>query len=647
MATTPPDGINMATAPLTAGSISNADFRLLVDAVTDYAIFLMDATGHVLSWNKGAQKVKGYTQAEVVGKHFSMFYPQDLLDRQWPQHELKIATETGRFEDEGWRLRKDGTRFWANVIITRLSGPGGEHRGFSKITRDLSERRSQEELLRMSEERFRLLVEGVKDYAIFMLDQQGHVMSWNAGAQQNKGYTASEIIGKHFSVFYPPDLIASGWPANELKLALRNGQLEDEGWRLRKDGTRFWANVTITALHDEQGLHRGFAKVTRDMTERRRVSELEDEGRQMTTFLAMLGHELRNPLAPISNAVALLERDDTRSKTVELTRGIISRQVRQLNRLVDDLLDVSRITSGKINLESKPVRLREVIAEAVEASRPLIEGHAHRFDVDAGATDSWVLGDKARLVQVLCNLLNNAAKFTPNEGRLALRMTRQDGLVELSVSDNGPGIRTENLQNIFNLFVQGEQDVARSHGGLGLGLSLVQQLVRMHGGDVGAYSKGVAGEGSEFVIRLPAIAAPADVDDGQPQGRTDASGRGMVLVVDDNQDAADTMVMVLDSLGYRADAVYDGLAAVDKIKADRPQLVLLDIGLPGISGIEVAKRVRAEVLNPPALVALTGYGQASDREASLTVGFRAHMTKPVDIEELVTMLEDMLPAPKD
>ncbi|MES2508497.1 MAG: PAS domain S-box protein [Pseudomonadota bacterium] len=645
MATPPSHGTAPSSAPLTAGSISDADFRLLVDAVTDYAIFLMDSSGHVLSWNRGAEKLKGYTQQEVVGKHFSMFYPQELLDRNWPAHELEVAVQTGRFEDEGWRLRKDGTRFWANVIITRLSGPGGEHRGFSKITRDLTERRGHEELLRLSEERFRLLVEGVKDYAIFMLDPDGHVMSWNAGAQKNKGYTAAEIIGKHFSVFYPPDLIASGWPVQELKLALQNGQMEDEGWRLRKDGTRFWANVTLTALHDEQGRHRGFAKVTRDMTDRRRVTELEDEGRQMTTFLAMLGHELRNPLAPISNAVALLERDASGSKTVELTRGIISRQVRQLNRLVDDLLDVSRITSGKIKLESKPVRLRDVIAEAVEASRPLIESRSHRFEVDVTTQDAWVLGDKARLVQVVCNLLNNAAKFTPDNGKLALRLSLQAGLVELSVSDNGAGIKTENLHNIFNLFVQGEQDISRAHGGLGLGLSLVQQLVRMHGGDVGAYSKGVAGEGSEFVIRLPAITAPADGGVEPAHDRKDASGRGAVLVVDDNLDAADTMVLVLESLGYRANAVYDGLDAVEKIKAERPQLVLLDIGLPGISGLEVAKRVRAALLHPPVLVALTGYGQASDREASLAVGFKAHMTKPIDVEELITLLENVLPLP--
>jgi PAS domain S-box-containing protein len=295
--------------PLGSRPLTDADYRLMVDAASDYAIFALDLDGFIRSWNAGARKLKGYEADEVIGRHFSMFYPQELKDRHWPQHELAEALKVGRFEDEGWRIRKDGTRFWANIIITRLLGPGGELRGFSKITRDLSERRRQEELLRNSEERFRLLVESVKDYAIFMLDPSGHVVSWNPGAENNKGYKAAEIIGKHFSVFYPEELAHTGAPELELETALKKGRYRDEGWRVRKDGSRYWAGVVLTAIYDELGRHRGFAKVTRDLTESRKISALEDEGRRILQFIAMLGHELRNPLAPMTNAVALMRRE--------------------------------------------------------------------------------------------------------------------------------------------------------------------------------------------------------------------------------------------------------------------------------------------------------------------------------------------------
>jgi len=243
--------------------------RLLVESVRDYAIFALDPNGYILSWNPGAERFKGYTAAEVIGKHFSIFYPADKIAEGFPDYELREAARSGRFEDEGWRIRKDGSRFWANVVITALRGPTGELVGFAKVTRDLTGRREAEESLRLSEERFRLLVEVVKDYAIFMLDPTGHIATWNEGAQRIKGYTADEIIGTHFSIFYPPEKVAEGFPDYELREAARVGRFEDEGWRVRKDGTRFWANVVITALRNRSGDLIGFGKVTRDLTERR------------------------------------------------------------------------------------------------------------------------------------------------------------------------------------------------------------------------------------------------------------------------------------------------------------------------------------------------------------------------------------------
>ena len=255
--------------------------RLLVESVEDYAIFALDVNGNILSWNAGAQRIKGYTADEAVGRHFSMFYPPERVAEKFPDFELKEAARTGRFEDEGWRIRKDGSRFWANVVITALHNAEGKLVGYAKVTRDLSERRKAEEALRISEERFRLLVQGVKDYAIFGLDPTGHVSTWNEGAQRIKGYTADEIIGKHFSVFYPPEDIASGKPERELEIATRTGRYEEEGFRVRKDGKRIWASVLITALRNSDGALIGFAKVTRDLTERRAAEEkaLEDARR--------------------------------------------------------------------------------------------------------------------------------------------------------------------------------------------------------------------------------------------------------------------------------------------------------------------------------------------------------------------------------
>ncbi|WP_290055850.1 PAS domain-containing sensor histidine kinase [Amycolatopsis solani] len=255
-------------------------FRLLVQGVLDYAIFMLDRQGRISSWNAGAERIKGYPAEEIIGQHFSVFYPPEDVAAGKPAWELEVAAAEGRLEDEGWRVRKDGTRFWANVVITALYDDRGLLKGFGKVTRDVTDRRAAEVALRESEERFRLLVQSVVDYAIFVLDPAGRISSWNAGAERIKGYSAEEIIGQHFSVFYPAEDVAAGKPAWELEVAAAEGRLEDEGWRVRKDGTRFWANVVITALYDDRGRLQGFGKVTRDMTERRNAERaLRDRGR--------------------------------------------------------------------------------------------------------------------------------------------------------------------------------------------------------------------------------------------------------------------------------------------------------------------------------------------------------------------------------
>jgi PAS domain S-box-containing protein len=631
--------------------LSEERFRMLVEGVHDYAIFLLDPQGHVASWNAGAERLKQYRADEIIGKHISTFYPAEALANDWPNTELRAAARDGRFEDEGWRVRKDGTQFWANVVITAMRDPSGELVGFSKITRDLTERRRQEQEVRHSEERFRLMVEAVQDYAIFMLDPDGRVASWNAGAERIKGYLPSEILGQHFSQFYPPERVAAGWPEHELAVARATGRFEDEGWRVRKDGSRFWANVVITAVHDQTGELRGFTKVTRDLTERRRIETLEAEGKQINEFLAMLGHELRNPLAPIRNAVAVMGAKGTADPTTAWAREVIERQVAHLSRLVDDLLDVGRITSGKITLQRESIALASVISRALEAVGPLQDQRRQVLDVDLGPDPVTVEGDATRLVQVVVNLLTNASKYTPEGGHVWVRLRREGHEAVLSVRDDGVGMPAELVATVFDIFVQGDRSLDRAEGGLGIGLTLVERLLALHGGTITASSAG-PGQGSEFVVRLP-VAEPRPADpsaDPSPASPAKAAGarsrRLRVLVVDDNHDAMESLGMLLGFWGHEVLTAGDGSAALDLVRQHRPHVVLLDIGLPGIDGYEVARRIRAqEGIGKPVLVAMTGYGQAEDRQRAREAGFALHLVKPVEPDALQRALAVVVRAP--
>ena len=652
-------------------------FRLLVDSITDYAILMLDPDGRIASWNAGAERIKGYTADEIIGEHFSKFYPQEAIERQHPQYELRVAAREGRFEEEGWRVRKDGSLFWASVVITALRDESGTLIGFGKVARDLTQRREHEEALRQSEERFRLLVDGVLDYAIFLLDANGRVLTWNAGAERINGYKAVEIVGRHFSTFYPKDAIESGWPEHELQVAIAEGRYQEEGWRVRKDGSRFWSHVTITALRDAAGNLRGFAKLTRDLSDRRRADSVEEYGalrdemleaeraarieaqrvaRMKDEFLATLSHELRTPLNAILGWTQILMMPQREPSPEEVQRAltIIERNAKAQVQLIDDLLDLSRILAGQLRLDVQRVTLGDVIRAAIDSAQPAADAKGVRVETILDARRGIVSGDAGRLQQVMWNLLSNAIKFTPRDGRVQVLLERVNSHVEVTVSDTGIGIPAEFLPHIFGRFTQRDSTPGRSHGGLGLGLAISKQLVELHGGSIGAKSAG-EGRGATFVIRLPlAIVEPEREPRVRAEARYEGAGEqpppmpalkdARILVVDDEPDARDLVRTVLENQGARVTTAGSADEALAVLQATMPDLLISDIGMPGIDGHQLIRSIRStepQGRRLPAL-ALTAFARADDRKRAMLAGYQSHLAKPFDIGEFILVVAGLL-----
>lgn len=950
-------------------------FDQVVAMVSDYAIFLLSPKGYVASWNTGAERMKGYRAEEIVGQHFSRFYPADIAATGLPDQELQEASAKGRFEDEGWRLRKDGSRFWANVIITALRNQSGEVRGFLKITRDLTERkRSEENARRLLEEEAgrraaqasaleaqraqreerrqreqlhvtltsigdavivtdvhgnvtflnpvaetltgwkaeeaagqpiiavfhivnedtrepvdnpvdtviregstvglanhivliskdgreipiddsgapirgeegtivgavlvfrdvtearratdaRLHLAAVVEYsedAIFSKNFDGTVLSWNRAAQQLYGYTADEMIGQPASLLFPVDR-ADELPALMERLKRGERIAHFETVRVRKDGKRVDISLTISPIRSASGkivaasaiarditaskrqesglrflagaskllaelldvsstlqrvaglavpqfadwcavdllnpdgslqrvavahvdpakvqlahtLHRRYPadpaaplgmlnilrtgksellseipdsllkdaaaddellgilrelglrsyigvplavrgkmlgvitfvaaesgrqygaadlKLAEDLAQRAAIaienaqlySELREGDRRKDEFLAMLAHELRNPLAPIRSALQVMKTAGANAETVEQAREVTERQVQHLVRLVDDLLDVSRIMRGRIELRKQPVELAAVIARAIETAQPMLDSQHQQLVLTVPSDPLWVEADPTRLAQVVSNLVHNAAKFSEPSSHIALSAERNGTDVVLRVRDEGAGIRGDLLPHIFDLFVQGDRSLERSQGGLGIGLTVVRELIESHGGTITVHSEG-PGKGSEFVVRLPALREaprqmPSDSDEGDRPAPVSASRR--ILVVDDNVDAAESIAVLLGLWGYEVQLAHNGPEALRAAEKYQPEVIVLDIGLPEMSGYEVAQRLQQDPYSKKAvLVAVTGYGQEDDRRRSRAAGFDYHLTKPVDPSALQQLLASLSPGP--
>lgn len=935
--------------------LSEERFRLLVEGVKDYAIFMLDPQGRVATWNSGAENLKGYTAAEIVGRHFSGFYPKEALDRGWPEEELRRAEALGRFEDEGWRLRKDGSRFWANVVISALRDSSGVLQGFAKVTRDLTERKRSEErerrllqeeasrkaaeqaageIARQSEQLrvtlasigdgvivtdshgvvtflnpvaeqltgwllgdamgqpmsavfpiisevtrepaedpvmkvlrdktvvllanhtaliardgseipiedsaapilgvhgeisgvvlvFRDVTEARRsletrlylasivessDDAIIGKTLDGHIASWNKGAERLYGYTAAEAVGKPLSLLVPGDRVHE--LTDLMDSALKGQRLEHyETVRLRKDGSEVTVSLTISPVLDGDGKLVGVSKIARDISSRKKAEELQakhnerfrllwesasvlltsetpedvlqglfariaphleldtyfnyvvtegqewlrlasyagvrademeeytvlepgtrisgqvaftrqsavfthiqssldsrcqgarklglnfcichpllaedrvlgtlafgsrtrssldpgeleflhtlaqhvaacyerfrlmeqlrDADRRKDHFLATLAHELRNPLAPLRNGLEVIKLAHIESDSVRKAQAVMDRQLGHMVRLIDDLLDMSRISQGKIVLQKQRISVSDVVHAAIETSRPSIERHGHTLSVNLPAETLWLEVDPTRMGQVLSNLLNNASKFTPHGGKIWVTAHPLGEEVELRVGDSGVGIPANMLHQVFDVFTQVDRAIDRSEGGLGIGLSLVKGLVELHGGRVEVASEG-EGKGSEFVIGMPLVLEDGQSSPLDSSAPTAVTASLRILVVDDNRDSVMTLGMMLGMMRHEVREAYDGSQAVAVAREYRPNLILMDIGMPLLNGYEACRKIREQEWGGEiTIVALSGWGQEEDKRRAEAAGFDGHLTKPVDpgaLAELVASL---------
>ncbi|WP_175914016.1 PAS domain-containing hybrid sensor histidine kinase/response regulator [Burkholderia metallica] len=493
---------------------------------------------------------------------------------------------------------------------------------------------------RFAEFRFQTVVESITDYAVFMLDPHGNVATWNAGAQRIKGYRAAEIVGHHFSRFYPPDAVAAGRPSYGLDEAATNGHFEDEGWRVRKDGSQFWASVTITPVHDHTKQLCGFIKITRDMTERKRLEELEASTQRLSVFIAMLAHELRNHLAPLRHSVGVLQSLADPAPALAQCGDAVNRQVTQLTRLVDDLLDVGRITAGKVELDDRPTTVRDIVCRGVESIQPKLAARGQHIRVDLPPDAVPLHGDDARLVQVLHNLLDNASKFSPHGGRIEVGARVEGPVVAIRVADHGVGIARDALETIFDLFEQESGSGRQPAEGFGLGLAICRTFVELHGGRISAESGG-PGQGATFTVRLPidrmTRAAPVDVPAPVKQPGTRPL---RIVIVDDNRDSADTLAVLLQVKGHAPRVAYNANDALALARDYAPQLMILDLTMPDIDGFTLLHELRKlDALRDATCVALSGHASAADRARTEHAGFDEHLVKPVEMAVLDGLLQ--------
>ena len=661
--------------------------KLLVENTTDYAVILTDPEGSITEWQGGAERITGYDAREVIGEKTSLlFTPEDRAAGR-PEREMSKAAEAGRAEDKRWHLRKDGSRFFADGVTSALRDEGGKLRGYGKVFKDATgERQAEEEtkqravqlqklagisirvsaahdlpsILGVVTEEARGLIEAHQAAISFWVDQD-----W---AQAITRDSFSEEFEAWRSSGRKPDAPDIGPLVRRMNRPIRLTREELEGHPAWADSGRDEASrppmrgclaaplvgrdgKTMGVIQlsdkiegeftaDDEAILVQLSQLTAVAIQNARLyQELRSNDERKDEFLAMLAHELRNPLAAINNAVRLTSKGDG-GRHIDWSMGVVTRQMLHLSRLIDDLMDVSRITRGKITLRRDVVDATPILESAAATVGALVEQRGHTLATDIDRAGLWLKVDPTRLEQVVVNLLNNAAKYSEDGGHITLAARNEADDVVISVKDTGVGIAPDKLPEMFELFAQGDRSLARSEGGLGIGLTVVRKLVELHGGTVTAQSEGL-GRGSEFTIRLPATAERAEK---KPSPATPAGVEGRrarILVVDDNVDTARGMARLLKLQGHDIRTAHSGPDALEAAREHRPEFVLLDIGLPGMDGYEVASRLRREDFGKGVMiVAVSGYGQEEDRRRSREAGFDHHLIKPVDPDALMALLFD-------
>lgn len=672
--------------PLTATQV--------IRQVRDHAMFLLDRQGRIASWNEGVQAILGWDECDWLGQPVRVAFTPEDVAAGVPEGELRRATETGRADDDRWMLHRSGKRFFAVGAVTRLVD--GEDRlvGFLKVLRDFTAHKQAQaerekllssehaaraeaqrqalqlqqqghELSRVStalrerDEQLRALVHGVRNYAIYTVGVDGLISSWHAGARLMKGYSADEAIGMPFERLFTPEERAAGQPKTELEIAARTGEYKGEGTRVRRDGSQFEAAVVLTALRGPQGELLGYLKLTQDISERKQLerdreamlreaqvarAEAERANHSKDEFLATISHELRTPLSAILGWARVLEKSPPDADRLSQGVAAISRNAQAQVQLIEDLLDMNRIEGGQLRLEMQPVELGGVVVAAVETVLPKAAAHGVELRTKA-ELPVFVSGDPERLQQIVGNLLDNAVKFTPRGGTVTVSLCLVDQAVEVSVTDSGQGIEPAFLSRVFERFQQQDPTRTRRHGGLGIGLAVVRELVRLHGGSERAESAG-QGQGATFTVTLPLLSDPVHLND--KSGAAAAAPMRVdgvtVLLVDDEPDVRATAAHLLRDAGARVLSASNAVDGLAMLQQHRPHVVLSDIGMPGNDGYELMRWVRAlpdaQASRTPA-AAFTAYAGTEDRRRSLLAGYQLHLVKPVHPNALVAAVAEL------
>jgi PAS domain S-box-containing protein len=603
---------------------------------------MLDVNGTITNWNKGAERIKGYPAEEVIGRHFGIFYMSEARQSGAPARALAQALKAGRFESEGWRVRRDGTRFWALAMIEPIFEDDGRHIGFANVTRDISERRAAEEAILASENQFRLLVSGVVDYALFMLDPNGIVTNWNPGAERIKGYRSDEIVGHHFSRFYTDGDRAAGLPFRALATASDQGRYESEGWRVRKDGSLFWASVVIDAIRDDDGRVLGFAKITRDVTDKRNAQlELQRAHEQLAQAQKMealgqltggVAHDFNNLLMVVSGQAQLLRGkvgDDARALRALEAIEVSTRRGGELTRHLLSFARRQRLQPAAISLQKRIAEMRELLSASLPASVQLVIDLPKRLwpvEVDLGEFELALL-----------NLTVNARDAMPSGGVLSISAENlalgpeddaqglRGDFMALTVADSGVGIPPDILPRVFDPFFT-TKEVSK---GTGLGLSQVYGFAQQSGGEVVVRSE--LGRGTQFTLYLPRTRRQPSAAERAAGVIEEPTAAADILLVEDNPEVAEVAAGLLEQLGHHVRVVGSAAAAIAEVRQARaPDLVFSDIVMAGeMDGVALAHKLREEAPHIPVLLA-TGYSQAAERIG----GEFPILAKPYELGEL-------------